>query len=86
MVRIFIFFKQNKNFEQKIGDFLVDGYDKESNTVYQFHGCYWHGHEACFTSGTYNRVNKKTMGYIYREHLKKEIRLKILHLMEKKLI
>ena len=29
---------------------------------------------------------KKTMGYIYREHLKKEIRLKILHLMEKKLI
>ena len=52
MVRIFIFFKQNKNF----GDFLVDGYDKKSNTVYQFHGCYWHNHEACFTSGTYNRV------------------------------
>jgi hypothetical protein len=21
----------------------VDGYDQSTNTVYQFHGCYWHG-------------------------------------------
>ena len=53
--KIKIFHARNGG-EQKIGDFLVDGYDKESNTVYQFHGCYWHGHEACYTSGTYNRV------------------------------
>jgi hypothetical protein len=24
----------------------VDGWDKQSNTVYQFHGCYWHGHDC----------------------------------------
>ena len=24
--------------------FLVDGYEPETNTVYQFHGCHWHGH------------------------------------------
>ena len=24
--------------------FLVDGYEPEANTVYQFHGCHWHGH------------------------------------------
>ena len=24
--------------------FLVDGYEPETNTVYQFHGCHWHEH------------------------------------------
>ena len=24
--------------------FLVDGYESEANTVYQFYGCHWHGH------------------------------------------
>ena len=23
---------------------MVDGYEPETNTVYQFHGCHWHGH------------------------------------------
>jgi len=26
----------------------VDGYDSATNTVYQFHGCYWHGCKTCF--------------------------------------
>jgi hypothetical protein len=26
----------------------VDGYDETTNTVYQFHGCYWHGCHKCF--------------------------------------
>ena len=26
--------------------FLVDGYEPEINTVYQFHGCHWHGHTS----------------------------------------
>ena len=26
----------------------VDGYHEESNTVFQFHGCFWHGCERCF--------------------------------------
>jgi hypothetical protein len=25
----------------------VDGYDKTTNTVYQFYGCYWHGCRKC---------------------------------------
>lgn len=24
--------------------YKVDGYDKNTNTVYEYHGCYWHGH------------------------------------------
>ena len=30
--------------EHRIENFLVDGYDEENNTVYEYHGCYWHGH------------------------------------------
>ena len=29
---------------QMTATFLVDGYEPETNTVYQFHGCHWHGH------------------------------------------
>lgn len=28
--------------------FLVDGYDLSTNTVYEFHGCLWHGCKKCF--------------------------------------
>ena len=31
--------------------FLVDGYKLETNTVYQFHGCHWHGH-TCLKNRT----------------------------------
>ena len=29
--------------EQKVCGHYVDGYDPETKTVYEFHGCYWHG-------------------------------------------
>src|SRR5271170_3210731 len=35
----------------------VDGYHKDSNTVYQFHGCYYHGCPKCYDDFT---VNEKT--------------------------
>ena len=35
--------------ELRIDNYLVDGYDEANNTVYEFHGCYWHGH-ACGTN------------------------------------
>ena len=27
--------------------FTVDGFDKTTKTIYQFHGCYWHGCRKC---------------------------------------
>jgi hypothetical protein len=27
----------------------VDGWDPKSKTVYQFHGCFWHGHDCWMT-------------------------------------
>ena len=28
----------------------VDGFCEETNTVYEFHGCFWHGCEKCFSN------------------------------------
>ena len=38
--------KLNTGKEKKIGPYPVNGYDPCTNTVYQFHGCYWHGHNC----------------------------------------
>lgn len=41
--------KLNSGKEKTIGRFPVDGYDESTNTVFQFHGCYWHGHRCWLT-------------------------------------
>ena len=40
----------------------VDGWCKETKTVYQFHGCYWHGHDCNQNSNnTMNEKQNKSM-------------------------
>ena len=36
--------------------YLVDGFCRETNTIYEFHGCYWHG---CLCQGDRNKLNSK---------------------------
>ena len=46
--------------------FLVDGYGPETNTVYQFHGCHWHGH-TCLKDRTRRQQKRyKDTCQIYR--------------------
>ena len=33
---------------------LVDGYDVSTNTVYEFHGCLWHGCPKCFKNNRHS--------------------------------
>ena len=40
MVTVWVLNDKGKN---EPASFLVDGYEPETNTVYQFHGCHWHG-------------------------------------------
>ncbi len=35
--------KFNHKTEFKVNGIYVDGYSPAKNTIYQFHGCYWHG-------------------------------------------
>ena len=43
--------------------YKVDGYCEETNTIYQFHGCYWHGCKRCYDELTINRFSQFDMKY-----------------------
>ena len=38
--------------EKRVGPYLVDGYDPKNNMIYEFHGCYFHGHDPANCSIT----------------------------------
>ena len=56
----------------------VDGYDPNTNTVYEFNGDFWHGNPDVYDKNDLNIVNKITFGKLYYRTLKKEkiLRLK----------
>ncbi|KAL9989107.1 hypothetical protein ACROYT_G003618 [Oculina patagonica] len=54
--------------EKRIGgrQLPVDGFHKESQTVFQFHGCNWHGHQCHLTHGKeMNEKQEKSMAELY---------------------
>ena len=54
---------------------FVDGFDPATNTVYEFHGCLWHGCPACFKNGrqTKHNVNPdRTLDELYQATLVKQ--------------
>lgn len=67
--------------------FHVDGYDPHTHTVYEFHGCYWHGCPACFPDRDkqHYKLGEQTARDLYEVTLKKEAILReqgyIVHVM-----
>ena len=54
--------------EVRIENFIVDGFEKNTNTVYEFYGCYFHGHNC----------NSKYNSKKWEKTLKRENDLKML--------
>jgi uncharacterized protein YggL (DUF469 family) len=54
--------------------FHADGYDPETNTIYEFHGDYWHGNPTLYDPTIYNSTTKCTMGNLYEKTQQKKIR------------
>lgn len=52
--------------------YKADGFCKESNTVYEFWGDFWHGNPEIYDAKQINRVKQKTFGELYNETLKKK--------------
>ena len=52
--------------------YKVDGFCKETNTVYEFHGDYWHGNPNKYTPEHINTTINCTMGELYQKTLKRE--------------
>ena len=47
-----------------IGDktYKVDGFCEETNTVYEFYGCFWHGCPNCYKPNIINSKSQRDMG------------------------
>ena len=52
--------------------FKADGYCQETNTIYEFHGDYWHGNPTVFCSNEFNKTTKCSFGELYQQTLKRE--------------
>lgn len=52
--------------------FKFDGYDKKTNTVYEFYGSFWHGDQRIYNPNDFNPINKKTFGELYKDTLERE--------------
>ena len=58
--------------------YFVDGYDPSTRTVYEFHGCLYHGCPRCYPTGTLRKhyaVPDHTMKELYRATLSKRLTL-----------
>jgi len=51
--------------EFKVGKYRVDGYNRDSNTVFEYNGCFYHGCPQCFEPVAINKVNFKRYGDLY---------------------
>jgi hypothetical protein len=49
--------------------FQADGFDSSTNTIIEFHGCFWHGCNKCYLSkeNEMNPRSKKTFGELYKK-------------------
>ena len=59
----------------RIGRYVVDGYDPDTKTIYEFNGDFWHGNPDVFKKDEYNNVLNKTFGDLYDKTLKREIEI-----------
>jgi hypothetical protein len=60
---------QEKSFRFNEKLYRVDGYCKETNTIYEFLGCWYHGCPKCRKEDTVHPWSNKTMKQLYQESL-----------------
>ncbi|OAJ41901.1 hypothetical protein BDEG_25431 [Batrachochytrium dendrobatidis JEL423] len=67
-----------RNIEQskRIGRYNADGYDGETNTVYEFNGCFFHGCRKCYHPDDVNPLTGDKMNVLYEKTMRKEAKLK----------
>ena len=44
-----------------------DRFNQQTDTVYQYHGCFWRGCPKCCNKDTINNINHETMGDLYQK-------------------
>jgi hypothetical protein len=51
---------------------IVDAFNPQTNTVYEFYGDYWHGNPKRFNLLDIDKNNKKSFGELYKETIARE--------------
>lgn len=63
--------------EIEVAGYRVDGFDEKTKTVFEFHGCYFHGCFKCFPNrSAMNKNAGQTFGSLFAETMKKEGEIK----------
>ena len=57
--------------EKAVGDYFVDGYCESTNTIYEMHGCLWHGCSLCYAKNYFHKMKQQTMGTVFYNHNKR---------------
>jgi hypothetical protein len=52
--------------------YMVDAYDPNTNTIYEFYGDFWHGNPQIYKYDEINIRNKKTFGFLYQKTIERE--------------
>ena len=55
--------------EFHVGKYLLDGICHENKTIYEFHGCVYHGCPSCYQPTTFNVLKQQSMGLVHSKHL-----------------
>ena len=61
--------------QYKICGFIVDGFNPDTNTIYEYNGCYFHGCKSCYNEYTKNCINNTFMKDLYKDWIKKKTKL-----------
>ncbi len=48
----------------------IDGWNDESLTAYEFHGCVFHGCPKCFNNTSFNALKNEPMNQTYLKYMK----------------
>ena len=54
----------------------VDGWFENTKTVFEFHGCFWHGCPTCYSPDLINPVLQKSMGTLWKETVSKSSKIR----------
>lgn len=68
----------HRNFDLKVDGkkCMIDGFDPKTNTVYEFHGDFWHGNPKLYEANDIHPLIGKSYGELYHLTLEKEKRIK----------
>lgn len=64
----------HRSLKIKIGDSYIkpDGFDPDTNTIYEFYGDYFHGNLNVYAAYKINHKNNKTLGELYQKTMERE--------------